>query len=120
MNNFNAEIMASASRTATTSSSDIKNSGHIGGHIIIDVTVLTAGASIVPTIQGKDSVSGKYYTLLTGVAITATGTTVYRIYPGIVAVTNLAISDILPSEFRVVMTAADTKAVTYSIGINLT
>jgi len=119
MNNFNAQILSSEERTETVNSEDVKNSQHIGGHIIIDVTLLTAGASIIPTIQGKDSISGKYYTILVGAAIVATGTTVYRIYPGIVAVANLSISDILPSIFRVTMTHADTKAVTYSIGVSL-
>ena len=119
MNNFNTVILTSEARTATTNSGDITNSGHKGGHVIIDVTTLTGGASIVPTIQGKDPVSEKYYTLLVGAAIVGTGTTILRIYPGLTASANVIANDIIPFKYRVIMTAADSKSVTYSISINL-
>ena len=88
-------------------------------HIIIDVTVATATPSVVPTIDGYDFVSGKWYNLLTGIAITATGTTVLKISPNITALAAGAAKDILPRKWRLAMTHADTDSITYSVGANL-
>ena len=119
MNNFNSIVLASAARIATNNSEDLTNSGHKGCHVIIDVTVDPDSASIVPTIQGLDSVSGKYYTLLVGNAITAVGTTVLRIYPGLTASANVIANDIVPSKFRILMTHADADSITYSVAVSL-
>ena len=81
MNNFNEIALESAARTADDNSGDITNSCHRGCHVIIDVTAISATPSVVPTIQGKDATSGKYYTLLAGSAITGTGTTILKVYP---------------------------------------
>ena len=119
MNNFNFAALISAARTTTNNSGDLTNSGHRGCHVIIDVTAITASPSIVPTIQGKDSVSGKYYTLLVGAAITATGTTVLRVHPDLAPSANLIADDIVPSKFRILMTHADADSATYSVGVSL-
>ena len=119
MNNFNTIALASEARIATNNSGDLTNSGHKGCHVIIDVTAITATPSIVPTIQGKDSVSGEYYTLLVGVAITATGTTILKVYPGLTASANVIANDIVPSKFRILMTHADADSATYSVGVSL-
>ena len=119
LNNTNAVMLASAARTAVVTSEDITNSGYKGCHIIIDVTADPASASITPTIQGLDSVSGKYYTLLAGNAISAVGTTVLRIYPGLVASANVTVNDIVPNKFRVSMAVADTDSITYSVAVSL-
>ena len=120
-NNTNIVLLASAARTAATTSSinTVINSAYRGCHIIIDVTVDPASASITPTIQGYDTVSGKYYTLLVGNAIAAVGTTVLRIYPGLSASANVIANDILPSKFRVSMAVADTDSMTYSVSASL-
>lgn len=113
--NYNTTILAAAARTITTNSDRVRNSDFRGAHVIIDVTAATSTPSVVPTIQGYDAVSGKYYTILVGAAITGTGTTVLRVYPGITAATNLSVSDVLPSEWRVIMTAGNANSLTYSI-----
>ncbi len=120
-NNTNIVLLASAARTAATTSSieTVINSDYRGCHIIIDVTVDPASASITPTIQGYDTVSGKYYTLLVGNAIAAVGTTVLRIYPGLTASANVIANDILPSKFRISMAVADTDSITYSVSASL-
>lgn len=117
----NAELtlLASAARTATLDSPDQDNPEAKGVHVIIDVTLDPALASVVPTIQGKDPASGKYQDILEGVAITATGTTVLKVYPGIAASANVAASDILPKTWRVRMAHADADSITYSVGANL-
>ena len=76
------ELLSSAARTVETASEDQTNHGARGGHFIIKVTALTAGASITPHIQGKNPVTGDYYDVLVGAAIVATGTTVLKVYPG--------------------------------------
>lgn len=112
-------MLASAARIATNNSVNFTNTDYRGCHIIIDVTVEVDTASITPTIQGYDSVSGKYYTLLVGNAITAVGTTVLRIYPGLSASANVIANDILPNKFRVLMTHADADSMTYSVSASL-
>ena len=88
-------------------------------HLVIDVTSITASPSVVPTIDGYDPVSGKYYNLLTGAALTATGTTVLKIYPGIATVPSAAASDILSNVVRVSMTHGDADSITYSVAAML-
>ncbi|MCK5605280.1 hypothetical protein KAR91_25535 [Candidatus Pacearchaeota archaeon] len=117
-NNFNQIALASAARTATTNSDDQTNSRHKGCHIIIDVTV-DGGGSLTPKIQGKDPLSGKYYDILVGSAISAVGTTILKVYPGLTASANSIENDIVPSKFRIVVTAGDANSMTYSVGVNL-
>ena len=119
LNNTNIVLLASDARTAATTSVTRLNSDFRGCHIIIDVTVDPASASITPTIQGFDTVSGKYYTLLTGNAISAVGTTILKIYPGLTASANAIANDILPSKFRISMAVADTDSITYSVSASL-
>ena len=112
--NRSVTLLASAARTATNSTGDQSNNSWRGVHVIIDVTSITASPSVVPTIQGKDEVSGVYYSILVGTAITATGTTVLKVYPGIGTLAGGAASDVLPSTWRVTFTHADTDSITYS------
>ena len=114
--NYNTEVLSLLARTATLNSDDQVNHNGRGVHIIIDVTVDPALASIVPKIQGYDPTSGKYYDLLVGVAITAVGTTVLKVYPGIAASANVAASDMVPPVWRVRMEHADADSITYSVG----
>jgi len=112
-------VLPSLARTATVTGDDINNLLSCGLHLIIDVTAVTSTPSIVPKIQGKDPISGKYYDLLIGAAITGTGTTVLKFFPAATAVTNLAANDFLPRVFRVVMTHGNANSATYSISANM-
>lgn len=91
-----------------------------GGHTATVSTTTQGGTtpSIVFTVQGKDAVSGKYYDVLVSPAITATGTTVLKIYPGITASSNASANDVLPLTWRVKAVAANAQSATYSIGCN--
>lgn len=113
-------ILASAARTASVNSTDFVTSGATGLVVVIDVTAITATPSIVPTIQMKDVLSGKYVDVLTGAAITAVGTTVLYVDPRVAAVANVAANRPLGRLMRVVMTAADADSATYSVGGTLT
>jgi hypothetical protein len=115
--NASGTLVASAAFTATQNSQDMSNTNLIGAHVIIDVTAITTG-TLTPKIQGKDPASGKYYDLLVGAAISGTGTTVIKVYPGILASGSVAAQDILPAVWRVVLTKSDSSSWTYSVGYN--
>jgi hypothetical protein len=67
------------------------------------------------SIEGKDSASGTYYTLHTGAAVT-NSTNRYRVTPYLAAAANSIAQDILPRVFRIVVTANNGNAATYSVG----
>ena len=60
--------------------------------LVIDVTAVTATPSVVFTVKGKSALGSDYYTILTSAAITATGQTVLRVYPGLTASANVTAS----------------------------
>lgn len=112
-------LLASAARTASVNTDPQFNAQHKGAHVIIDATAFAATPSVVFTIQGQDSVSAKWYDLLVSAAITGTGTTVLKVYPGIGVVANGAASDVLPAVWRVQVVAGDADSLTYSVSVNL-
>lgn len=116
--NANATVLASAARTATTTSDTFTNLHSRRAHIIIDVTVAPGVDTVTPKIEGYDAVSGKYYTLLTGAAISSTGTTVLKIGPGLAASANVSAADFLPLKWRVTMTHSAGTSFTYSVAAN--
>lgn len=116
--NQNLRVLESLSRTATNNSGDLRNQDHKGIHVVLDVTDHGTG-EIVLTIQGKDQVSGKYYTLLAGAAVTTTSTNVYKVYPDLTATTNVSANDIVPETFRILITHNNANAMTYSVGASL-
>lgn len=117
--NTNITVLASAARVASINSADIVNYNAKGLHLVIDVTAIAATPSITVTIQGKDELSGKYYTILTSAAIVAVGTTVLRVYPALVAAANLIANDAMPRTWRVSVVNADADSITYSVGASL-
>lgn len=117
-NNIEETVLASAARTASVNSADFTNYNNKGGHFIVDVSATAATPSIVMTIQGKDPVSGNYYDILVCTAITATGTNIFKVYPGIPGAANVRANDVLPRTWRVSIAAADADSITYSVGFN--
>lgn len=120
INPVGVALLPSAARTATVTGADQVNLGHRGVHVVINVTALSATPAVTPKIQGKTA-SGVYYDILVGTAITDVtvgtppSTTVLKVYPGITPVANGAASDFLPNVWRVVLTAADSDSLTYSV-----
>ncbi|TDC63884.1 hypothetical protein E1258_09570 [Micromonospora sp. KC207] len=112
-------LYAAAARTATPTAAQFGANGGRGLHLVINVTAVTDTPSVVPTIDGYDAASNTWYNLLTGAAITATGTTVLKIYPGIATVAGAAASDVIPQTVRLVMTHADADSITYSAAAHL-
>ena len=107
-------IFTSAARTAVATATVPIESPQ--GLFFIDVTALTAGASITFTISGIcPSDASTTYTILESAPITATGLTVLRVSPQLGAATNTIAKDMLPAAIKVSVAVADTKSVTYSM-----
>lgn len=117
-NNINVTILTSASRTTTQTSADQVNYNGRGIHVVVDTTVIGTG-SITLTINGKDNISGKYYTLLSGAAIVTNTTNVYKVFPGAPATSNVSVNDMIPRLFQIVVTANNANAATYTVGYSL-
>lgn len=116
MSNFTKTIYESAARTADPEVKDQVNTTGRGLHLVIDVTVVPGAApSVVFTIQGKDPVSGKVWTILASAAIVAVGTTVLKVYPGLTAAANLVASDVLPPTWNVKAVHGNANSVTYTV-----
>jgi hypothetical protein len=114
-NNYESTLLASAARTVATNGSDQNNRNGKGCHLHINISAWTAG-SITVTVQGKDPVSGTYYTILTSAALAAVGFITLRVYPGLTPVANLTENDILPRTWRVSVAVSSADSITYSIG----
>lgn len=109
-------VLPSAARTAAPDTQEFTTSGHQYLTLVIDATAITATPSITVTVLGVDPVSGKTFTVLAGVAITAVGTQVLRIGPGLTAAANSVANDVLPGRFRISVAHGDADSITYSIG----
>lgn len=118
MSKASSTIYASAARTATPTAVTRRVDKYTGCVLIIDVTAISATPSVVPKIEGV-AASGAVYPLLTGAAITATGQTALKIYPGITASANVAVSDVLPQTIKVTLTHGDADSITYSVDLVL-
>ena len=101
--------------------SDQSNVFARGITVIVDITAITGTTpTLTVTIEGKDPVSGKYYTLLASTALNAVGTTALRIYPGLAVAANSAANLPLPKTYRVRTTiGGTTPAVTAKISGSL-
>lgn len=119
MGNIYQQLLTSKVRSATNSSVIQKNYRSRGLHLVIDMTVVPGVDTVTPKIEGYDALSGKYYDLLVGTALVATGTVVLKIYPGIAASANASASDILPDAWRVTMTHSAATNFTYSVAASL-
>lgn len=117
--NHTKRLLPSAARTATTQSTDQRNSRHRGVRVHINVTAIADSPSVVFTVQGKDKLTGDYYTLLASAAVTATGDTFLVVYPGIAAAANAAVSQPLPPTWRVLCTHSDGDSITYEVTAEL-
>jgi hypothetical protein len=108
---------ASAARTATPDTVELVDLSARALYVVIDVTAVTATPSVTFAIQGVDSVSGKAFAILTSAAITAVGTTVLRIGPGLTAAANVTANDNVPPRVRIVPTHGDADSITYTVGV---
>lgn len=114
----NATLVPLAAQGAgTVNSSDIINTNGKGINIGINTTIDAAGAYTV-ALQGKDVVSGTYYTILTSATLAATGFVLMSIYPGLVAVANTVANAVLPRTYRI-QVVVTTGPITATIGASV-
>lgn len=107
--------LASAARTAAqVNSPDITNSAYTGVHVLVNISAYTSG-NYTPKIQGKDPTSGTYYDILVGPALSATGITVLKVYPGIAPLANGSAADFIPYTWRVQLNGLSTPSMTFSV-----
>ena len=111
-------VFTSAARTATSSVDWAGNMSCKGIELFIDVTAAAGMPSVVFTINNLDPNSGKTRTIITSAAITGTGTTILRVYPGVTTSANLAVSDFISPFGRITATHANTDSITYSVTAN--
>ncbi len=119
--NLGCTLLPSAVRTATSAvaSNDIQNTYWRGANVVVNLSTYTSG-TFSPTIQGKDPVSGVYYTILagTGIATSVGSPFVMKVYPGLVATPNVA-NDVLPRVWRFSMLGTSTPSAAYSVSCSL-
>lgn len=116
-----ALITLAAQGVGTVTSSDQTNNYGCGVQVGVNITVLTGTSpTVTVTVEGKDTVSGTYYTLLASAAIAATGFTLLTVYPGAPTTANVSSPQVLPKTWRVkAVVAGTTPAATATIGASV-
>lgn len=114
--------LATLAAAAAGATVDFDNPRADGAQIYINVTALGgAPTNVTFTIQGKDPVTGSYYTILAGAAITSAGNQVLRVFPGAPATANVSANDFLPRTWRIswAFTGGTAPTVTATIGAQM-
>jgi hypothetical protein len=119
--NLGLDLAPSKARTqADDGSVDVSNPDGQACHLIIDPTVNAGGlGSIQVTIQGKDPLSGKKYTILQSAVLTALATIVLRVGAGLTAAANLVANDVLPKDLTVSFAHGAGGPITYTARLEL-
>jgi hypothetical protein len=116
-----ATPFSGAAPAGTYVTPDLQNLSHRGIKLYINISAVSGtGPTLTVTIQGKDPVSGQYFTVLVSVALATTGETVLTVYPGLAATANVGANDVLPATWRVqALVAGTTPTVTATIAASL-
>ena len=61
-------VLANVARTASLNAPDQRNQLQRGVIVVFDITAVPTVDTVLLTIEGKDPVSGQYYTILAGTA----------------------------------------------------
>lgn len=107
--------------TANVDGDDQINLSNEAAYIVIDITAITGTAPTATFyVEGKDEVSGKYYTILQSADLGAVGTTVLKIGRGFAETANLSANAVLPTTWRVrAVLGGATPSVTATVGADL-
>ena len=107
-------VPADVTQTSSAVHSDIKNPGYKGVVFMIDVDSHDSASgdeSYVFNVQGKDGLSGSYYTLLSSVNVRTgggDGLYVLEVHPALTEAANTKASRLLPDVVRVSVTVGGT------------
>lgn len=113
-----AALVNAVGATTTQTGADQVNYNGRGVKVVLNMATIGTG-SVTLAIQGKDAASGQYYAILTGAAIVGNSVNVYTVYPGLPATANVSANDLLPRTWRVVVTANNANATTYTVGASV-
>lgn len=121
MANHSFAVLPSAARTATPTITPLyyNNSGGSNLVLVIDTTAVVSTPSTVVTVVGYDATSTKAWTILASAAITGTGTIVLRVGLAVTPAANLAVNDMLPTQWGVTAVHGNANSHTYSIGAHV-
>jgi hypothetical protein len=112
-----ALLTLTAQGAGTLTSPDQSGRQHDGLELVVNISAQTGTPNTTITIEGKDEVSGNYYTVLASAALAAVATTVLRVFPDSAVTANLAANAALPKVWRVKAVVAGTSpVVTATIG----
>lgn len=111
-------LYSSLSRTDTPTAVVVSTRRAKALDLVVDVTTYSATPSVVATIDGYDSLSGKYFNLATSAAMTNTTTRVLSVGPALTASATMS-NSYLPDQVRVTLTHGDNDAITYSASLHL-
>lgn len=115
-----ATALASAVRAATNASADLTNFNGTGAIVTLDITVVPGVDTVQLVVEGKDAVSGKYYTLVQDAAQAGAVTRVAQVHPGVGAAAggiSVSASFVLPRVWRVRVVHSAATNFTYSVGV---
>lgn len=119
--NTGALITLAAAGAGTTTSSDQTNSWGRSVRCVTDITVAGGVPTLAVTVQGKDTASGKYYTLLASADLATVSTNQLLVGPGLTGAANLVANVPLPVTWRLsAVVGGVTPAVTATIGCAVT
>lgn len=116
--NENKSILTSAARTSSPSATDQTMFGGIAVIVYVNITVLTATGTLQTVIEGKDPVSGVYFTLLQSAAETTTGLKIYRVDPRLTDSAGLIAATTMPRIFRIRNVHGNAVSITYSVSVD--
>jgi hypothetical protein len=116
-NNHEVTVLASAARTANINSGDQTNYNARTLYLTWDITAAATG-TLTLTIKYKDSLSGKYVTLLASAAQAGTGTVTLKVGPDLTAAANTVAKEAVPRLWRAEVTGSDGSSWTYSVSSN--
>ena len=112
------QSFVSAVRSATFIGDDNnKVAGSHGCKVILDITSVPGTDTVQLVIEGKDKLSGKYWTVLQSATQVATATVVLTVLPGIAVTANVSASDSLPDVYRIRVVHSAASNFTYSVSV---
>lgn len=99
-NHYDNYLIINQATSGTLVTTDQINPTGSGIIVGINVTVINT-ANLTVTLQGKDEMSGQYYTLLASAALAAVAFTTLTMFPGAVVAANVSGNGILPNTYRI-------------------
>lgn len=116
-------VFASAARTATTTSAEVRVPGGVDGRgeyrglvLLIDCTAIVSTPSVTFAVQTSSGPADAYAAVLTSAAVTAAGSTVLVVHPSVPTErANVLDQGPLESKWRVLATHGDADSITYSV-----